>query len=140
MNYKRFIIASVVVYVAFQVMEFLVNNIILMSQYEALQNLWRPDMASKMWLMYLAGVLVAFLFTYIFIKGREGKGLAEGFRYGLIIWAFVAVPMSLGFYGMLPIPFKLALWWIIFSLVEYVIAGLIVAAIYKPAPPAAEKA
>lgn len=140
MNCKRFIMASIVVYVAFQVMEFVVNNIILKSQYEALKNLWRPDMASKMWLMYLTGVLVAFLFTYIFIKGREGKGLAEGIRYGLVIWGFVGIPMSLGFWAMLPIPFKLAVWWVIFSLVEYVIAGLLVAAIYRPVLPAAEKA
>jgi len=140
MNVKRFVISSLVVYVAFQLMEFIVNNIILMSQYEALQSLWRPDMSSKMWIMYLTGLLVAFLFTYIFIKGREGKGLAEGIRYGLVIWAFFAVPMSLGFWVMLPIPFKLSLWWIIFSLIEYVIAGILAAAIYRPAPAAAEKA
>lgn len=140
MNLKRFIIASAVVYVAFQAMEFVVNNIILVNQYEALTSLLRPDMASKMWIMYLTGLLVAFLFTYIFIKGREGKGLVEGIRYGLIIWAFVAIPMSFGFWGMLPIPFKLALWWIVFSLIEYVVAGILVAAIYKPIPANAEKA
>lgn len=140
MNVKRFIIASVVVFVAFQVMEYIINGLILMSQYEALQNLWRPDMKTKMWIMYLTGLLVAFLFTYIFIKGREGRGLAEGVRFGMIIWLFVAVPMSLGCWVMFPIPFKLALWWIIFSLIEYIIAGLLVAAIYKPASASAEKA
>ncbi|MGB9907408.1 MAG: hypothetical protein ACPLRR_08500 [Candidatus Saccharicenans sp.] len=139
MNGKRFIIASVVVFVAFQVMEFVVNNIIMMSQYESLQNLWRPDMASKMWIMYLVGVLVAFLFTYVFIKGREGKGMAEGIRYGLIIWALVAVPMSLWTWVMLPVPFKMSLWWMIFSLIEYIVAGILVAAIYKPTAPAPVK-
>ncbi|MDI6698965.1 MAG: hypothetical protein QME85_08520 [Candidatus Saccharicenans sp.] len=58
----------------------------------------------------------------------------------MIIWLFVAVPMSLGYWVMFPIPFKLALWWIIFSLIEYIIAGLLVAAIYKPASASAEKA
>lgn len=140
MNCKRFVIASVVVFVAIQVMEFIVNNIIMMGQYESLKNLWRPDMASKMWIMYLVGVLVAFLFTYIFIKGREGKGLAEGIRYGIIIWLFVAVPMSLWFWVMLPVPFKMSLWWMIFSLIEYIVAGILVAAIYKPVQAPAEKA
>jgi len=136
MNWKRFFIASAVVFVAVQVMEYVINNIILMSQYEALKDMWRPDMQSKMWIMYLVGVLVALLFTYIFVKGREGKGIAEGIRYGIIIWLFVGVPMSLGFWIMLPIPFKLALWWIIFSLLEYLVAGILVAAIYKPVAPA----
>ncbi|MGQ9802196.1 MAG: hypothetical protein ACUVRL_11120 [Candidatus Saccharicenans sp.] len=140
MNWKRFVIASVVVFVSIQVMEFVVNNIIMMGQYESLQNLWRPDMASKMWIMYLIGVMVAFLFTYIFIKGREGKGLAEGVRYGIIIWLFVAVPMSLWTWVMLPVPFKMSLWWMVSSLIEYIIAGLLVAAIYKPAVPTPEKA
>lgn len=140
MNCKRFIIASLSVFVAIQAMEFLINWIILMPQYEALKEMWRPDMSSKMWIMYPIGLLVAFLFTYIFVKGREGKGLAEGVRFGLIIWLFVAVPMSLGYWVMFPIPFKLALWWIIFSLIEYIIAGLLVAAIYKPTPAVSEKA
>jgi len=132
MNWKRFLSASVVVFVVIEAMEFLINNVILMSQYEQLKDLWRPDMASKMWLMYLIGLLVAFLFTYIFIKGREGKGIAEGVRYGIIIWLFVSVPMSLGFWIMFPITLKLALWWILFSLLEMLIAGILVAAIYRP--------
>jgi hypothetical protein len=140
MNWKRFFIASVVVFVVVQAMDFVINNIILMAQYESLKELWRPDMGSKMWIMYLIGVMVAFLFTYIFIKGREGKGLAEGVRYGIIIWLFVSVPMSLGFWIMLPIPFKLALWWILFSLLEMLVAGILVAAIYKPAAAAPKAA
>ncbi len=132
MNWKRFLVASLVVFVVIQSMDFLINNVILMSQYELLKDLWRPDMESKMWIMYLIGLLVAFLFTYIFIKGREGKGIAEGVRYGIIIWLFVSVPMSLGFWIMFPIPFKLALWWILFSLLEMLIAGILAAAIYRP--------
>lgn len=134
MNWKRFFIASAVIYIVLQVMEFVINNIILMKEYEAIQHLWRQDIESKMWIMYLIGILVALLFTYIFVKGREGKGLAEGVRYGIIIWLFVAVPMSFGFWFMFPIPFRLALWWMIFSLLEYIVAGLLVASIYKPAP------
>lgn len=141
MNYKRFVIASAVVFVAFQVMEFVANGVIMKEkdQYELLKSLWRPDMASRMWLMYLVGVLVPFLFAYIFIKGREGKGIAEGIRYGIIIWLFVAIPISLWFWAMFPVPFKISLWWMIFSLIEYIIAGILVAAVYKPVQPAPEK-
>jgi hypothetical protein len=37
-------------------------------------------MMSRMWVMYLIGALTALLFTYVFIKGREGKGISEGVR------------------------------------------------------------
>jgi hypothetical protein len=51
---------------------------------QPLKGLWRPDMESKMWVMCVFGALVALMFTYIFVKGREGRGLAEGVRYSLI--------------------------------------------------------
>jgi len=77
-------------------------------------------------------VLVALLFTYIFIKGREGKGIAEGVRYGIIIWLFVNVPMSVGMWVLLPIPYMIIIQWMLFSLLEMLIAGILVAVIYKP--------
>jgi len=70
---------------------------------QQLEGLWRPDMESKIWLMYVFGAFVALLFTFIFVKGREGKGLAEGVRYGLIMWMFVTVPMNVAWWVMLPI-------------------------------------
>jgi hypothetical protein len=123
MNWKRFVVASVVVYVVLQAMDFVINSVFLKADNEALKDLWRPDMASKAWIMYVTAVLVAFLFTYIFIKGREGKGLAEGVRYGIVIWLFVFVPMMHGYYVMLPIPYIMIFRWLLFSLLEVLIAG-----------------
>jgi hypothetical protein len=140
MNWKRFVVASVVVYVVLQAMDFVINSVFLKADNEALKDLWRPDMASKAWIMYVTAVLVAFLFTYIFIKGREGKGLAEGVRYGIVIWLFVFVPMMHGYYVMLPIPYIMIFRWLLFSLLEVLIAGIIVAAIYKPLPAAPKAA
>lgn len=135
MNWKRFLVASLVVFVAVQAMEALINGVFMKAAYDSLSSLWRPDMMSKMWVMYIIGVLVALLFTYIFIKGREGKGISEGVRFGILIWLFVSVPMNHAMWVLLPIPYVMIIRWMLFSLLEMLIAGILVAVIYKPLAP-----
>ena len=132
MNWKRFLVASAVTYVVVQAMELVINNVFMKSANESLMNLWRPNMMSRMWVMYAVRVLVALLFTYIFVKGREGKGTAEGVRYGIIIWLFVSVPMSVSMWVLLPIPYIIVLRWMLYGLLEMLVAGILVAVIYKP--------
>jgi len=136
MNWKRFFAASAAVYVAIQAIDFVVNAVFMKSDNEAIRGLWRTDLSSRMWWMYVFGVLVALMFTYIFVKGREGKGLAEGVRFGIIIWLFMTLPMNVSMWVMLPIGWPIILRWILFGLLEMLIAGILVAAIYKPAAPA----
>jgi hypothetical protein len=108
------------------------------SAMESLKDLFRPDMASRMWVMYLVGALAALMFTYIFVKGRENKGISEGVRFGIIIWLFVNVPMGASMWAMFPIPYMTIARGLLFGLLETLIAGILVAVIYKPlAPPAA---
>ena len=132
MNTKRFVIGSIVVFVCFQVLDFIFYGIILKGSLEAVPYLWRPDMAQKMWIMYLTGLAVSFLFVYIFIKGYENKGLMEGLKYGIIVGLFMSIPACLSSYALYPMPFSLAAKWFIVMMIEVVIGGLITAAVYKP--------
>ena len=134
MNIKRFIIASVVVFVAASILGFLIHNVILMGTYESLTGIWRAkaDMTSLMWIMYPVGLVVSFLFVYIFTKGYEGKGILEGLRYGIWIGLFVNLPAAFSQYVVYPIPFSLAIQWFIYGMLEFIIIGLVAAAIYKP--------
>lgn len=132
MNWKRFFAAGLAAYVVVQAMDFIIDEVFMKSANESLKSLWRPNMMSRVWVMYMVGVLVALLFTYIFVKGREGKGIAEGVRYGIIIWLFVNVPMSVSMWVMLPIPYIIVLRWMLFGLLEMLVAGILVAVIYKP--------
>ena len=136
MNWKRFFVASAAVYVVIQAIDFVANTVFMKSANESIRGLWRTDLSSRMWWMYVFGVLVALMFTYIFVKGREGKGLAEGVRFGIIIWLFMTLPMNVSMWVMLPIGWPIILRWILFGLLEMLIAGILVAAIYKPAAPA----
>ncbi len=137
MNWKRFVVASLVIFAVDAALSTVIDRLILMRDYEKLNSLWRPDIMSKAWLSYLIGLLVAFMFTYIFIKGREGKGIQEGIRFGIIIWLFMTVTFSLNMYFLFPIPLGLAIKWILYGLFTNLVDGILVAVIYKPAAPAA---
>jgi heme/copper-type cytochrome/quinol oxidase subunit 2 len=136
MNWKRFLWASLAILVVRKGLAYFIETVILRRDYEKLSDLLRPDVLSTVWLMFIVGLLVAFMFTYIFVKGREGKGIQEGVRFGIVIWLFVTVPTGLGAWMMFPIPIALIGKWALMGLLLNLISGILAAAIYKPAGPA----
>jgi len=144
MNTKKWIITSLAVFVAAQILEFIIHYLILGGAYEATSHIWRPEaeMSQMMWLMWLTGLVWSFFFVYIFTKGYEGRGIMEGVRFGFIIGIFFSFPMSLGNYVTMPIPFSLAIYWFVYGVIEIVILGVLASLFYKPVttPAAAEKA
>jgi hypothetical protein len=141
MNWKRFWIAVIVIFLAEFGYEFLVHGMILNHQYyQALTPTLFLGENSAMrhitWLFYgaifIAEFVGAFFFTYIFTRGVEDKGwLGEGFRYGVLIWGVAVLPANVGMYSWSSYPGKLLAWWIFYGLIEFVILGWICAAIYK---------
>lgn len=132
MNWKRFVMASLSVFVVIQAIDYIADVVFLDRDYESLQSLWRPDTASKLWVTYLMALLVSFLFTYIFVKGREGKGIPEGVRFGVVIWLFTVLPVYHTMWAFFPIPYILVFRWTLFGLLQTLVAGILTAAIYKP--------
>ena len=136
---KKVWLGFIVVLVLMEVASFVVHSLLLGATYESLKSLWRPDMQSKMWVYQVITVIGAFFFTYIFSKGYEGKGVAEGIRYGLYIGIWMSVGMAYGTYAMIAIPYSLALQWFLYGVVCYVIYGVALAMVFgkKGAAPAA---
>ena len=132
MNWSRFFIAFVVIYVVGGLLNFLMHGVLLMESYEAIQSVWRPDMDRLMWIQWVTPLFMIFFFLYIFVRGYEGKGIMEGVRFGLIIWAFVSIPMTYGQYMLYPLPYSLVWKWLAADLVSFVVFGILAAAIYKP--------
>jgi hypothetical protein len=93
-----------------------------------------------MWIEWLNGLIVSFLFTYIFTKGYQGRGIMEGLRFGLVVGLFVSIPMAYGTYMIIPIPYSLALEWFLYGTAQVILLGAVAAAVYKPsAAPASLK-
>jgi len=127
---KKFWTGFIVVFVVMSLLEWFFNEVILSSSYQATANLWRPTGEMKIWLFYVVYLFVAYFFTLIFSKGYEGKGVMEGIRYGFYVGMMMAVPMAYGTYAAMPIPYSLALSWFICGLIEYVVAGVVLAMVF----------
>ncbi len=135
---KKFWIAFIVIFILWNVLDFIVHGVILSSAYQSedVMKLMRPDMQSKMWIFYITTLIMSFAFTWIFSKGYEGKGLAEGVRYGVFVGLLMATPMAYSSYAMYPLPYSLVLQWFIYGMIHYIILGIVIALVYgkKPAP------
>jgi hypothetical protein len=134
MKNKTFWIGFVVVFIIMQAIGFLIHVVMLDETYKALAASFRPKevMDSMMPIMIVSGTVVLFLFCYIFTKGHEGKGVIEGVRYGALMGLFLAFPTSVDAYVIYPLTQELAAIWFITTLVGFMIAGAVFAAIYKP--------
>ncbi len=134
MNKQRFLIAFIVVFVLLEVLNFLVYSVFMMSSLEAAKTAFRPyeDMASKMWIMYVADIVWSFFFVFFFVKGYEKKGVMEGLRFGIYIGLFISFVAAYAQYVVYPLPHSIALQWFIYGLIEMIILGIAAALIYKP--------
>ena len=133
MNVKKFILTSIVVFIVYEILTYVVHGLILGNTYMAMPGVWRQDMQSMMWIMWLGALFFCFMFVFVFTKGYEGKGIGEGVRFGLIIGLLMVVVQMLDQYVIYPVPFGLVLQWIVFGLIQYIILGIVAALLYKPA-------
>ncbi len=131
MNIKKFVIASIVVFIVFEILNFIIHGPLLGSIYEETKSVWRPDMMDKMWIIHITNFIFSFLFVYIFTKGYENKGIVEGLRFGLIIGLLMNVVGMFNQYAVYPLPFSLAIQWFIYGIIQYVICGAVAASIYR---------
>ena len=132
MNWKKFLIAFVVIYLTGMILGYIVHEMILGATYQALSDIWRPDMERLMWVQFITAAFFCFFFIYIFVRGYQGRGIMEGVRFGLIIWAFMSIPVIYNQYMVYPLPYSLILQWLFYDLIMMVILGLLVSIIYKP--------
>jgi hypothetical protein len=134
MNVGRYVLGSIVVFVFFLVIEWIFHGVIMSGWYREVLQLHRPDAYTGIYLIWmLVGFLIlAFGYCFIFTKGYENKGIAEGYRYGLYIGVTFSVSASLIEFSVFPFPAKWIIGWIIGYVIIMILAGMIFAAIYRP--------
>lgn len=133
-NTGRFIAGGLAIFLIFTVCDFIIHNIILADYYMSIINIWRPDMMSLMWIMYLCTFIFSFLLMFIFIKGYEDRGIMEGVRFGIMMFLITTGIGSVYQYVVYPLPLSLVIQWLGYGLAEFILAGIAVAAIYQPVP------
>lgn len=130
---KRFWMAFAACYVVGQVLGFLINGVLLAPSYAAQAHVWRPEaeMNSLMWVFMLTSLVAIFLFCWIFTKGYEGKGLAEGLRYGALVGTLISVPYAFDSYAVYPLPFTLSVKWLLTGMAYWIALGAVLALVYR---------
>jgi hypothetical protein len=131
---QRFLLAWLVVFIAWFLGSFVVHGVLLRDDYKSLSNLFRPEAEAQKYfaLMLLAHVLLSGAFTWIYARGVEPKPwLGQGVRYGIAIALLTTVPGYLIYYVVQPLPGMLVVKQIVFDGILMLVLGAVVAFMYR---------
>jgi hypothetical protein len=131
---KKFIIAWIVLFVAWFLGSFVVHGLLLRSDYMQLASLFRTEGEEQKYfpLMILAHVILSGALVWIYARGAEAKPwLAQGVRFGVAVALLTAVPTYMIYFVVQPMPGDVVIKQIVYDSVLMVILGVIVAWLYR---------
>jgi hypothetical protein len=134
---KKFIIAWIVLFVAWMLGSFVVHGILLRSDYMQLTNLFRPEGDKQKYfpLMILAHVILSGALVWIYARGAEPKPwMVQGIRFGVAVALLTVVPTYMIYFVVQPMPSDVVIKQIVYDGVLMVLLGAIVAWLYRDAP------
>jgi len=131
---KKLVLAIVAVYILLMATNYVVHSIWLMPDYNAIPLSHRSaeGIQHRFWAMLLGQFFFSAMFAYIYTRGKESKSwIEQGIRYGILVAFLTVIPTALGEYVVYIVPYRLVIKWMIAGGIQLVLAGLLVAAIYK---------
>jgi len=130
---KRFLFAFLAAFVFIFFWGWLYNGVLLKDIYAQTSSLWRPqsEMMSLFHWIILGQAILVFAFVMIYASGFAGGGVGAGIRLGIML-EILAIGARMMMYAVQPLPGKLILYWSVGGLIEMIVTGAIVGAIYKP--------
>jgi hypothetical protein len=128
---KRILLAVVVVFVVWSVIDFVIHGVLLAQAYRDTAQLWRPMEQMKVGLMRVVVLISATVFVclYAFFVGK--KSVATALKFGLLFGLGAGISMGYGTYAVQPIPYKIAITWFLGTVVQATVAGLLTGLIVK---------
>lgn len=131
MNWNRFIFASLGVLIGQAIVAGLLFVIWIGPAFSD-PEFFRGESDERMAVYHACRILFVGLFVYLFASRSRGRGLVEGLKFGIMMWLFYSVPMTVGVWAFIQMPEGLATAWIVAGFAEMVAGGLIVSALYRP--------
>ena len=132
---KKFLVAWLVIFVAWFLGSFAVHGVLLNADYLRLGGtLFRTAQDSQRYfpLMVLAHVMLAGAFVWIYARGVEPKPwLGQGGRFGIAVAFLTTIPTYTIYFVVQPMPVETVVKQILFDSVLMVILGLIVGWLYS---------
>ncbi len=133
MNFGRLAAAALVAWFAYLGVSYAVNLFVLGELYAQHSHVFRAQGDMNLVLGFGGALLGFFAFAYAFAKGHEGgSGFQEGLRYGVIVGIVLVGFEVIWNYVALPISGRLAVAWVVDTLLEMALYGVIVGLIYRP--------
>ncbi|MBV9362340.1 MAG: hypothetical protein JO292_13200 [Betaproteobacteria bacterium] len=134
---KRFLVAWLVLFIAWFLGSFVVHGVLLHDDYSALPNLFRKEADAQQFfpLMILAHIFLSGAFVWIYARGVEARPwLGQGLRFGVAVLFLTTVPLYLIYFVVQPIPGGTVAKQIVFDGILVLVLGAIAAFMYrKPA-------
>lgn len=135
MDYKRIALAALAAWVVDTLYGVVVWMYLLSGEVARYPEVFRPtpQMNENMPIGIAGGLLAMFALAYIYAKGYErGSAMAEGLRFGLVLAVFNFGFVTLGIYATFNLGRKIGLYASAAGVVEMIIVGLVIGAIYRP--------
>ena len=133
---RKFIIAWIVLFIAWFLGSFVVHGVLLRSDYMRLTNLFRAEGDQQKYfpLMILAHVIMSGALVWIYARGAEAKPwLVQGVRFGVAVALLTVVPTYMIYFVVQPMPAAVVIKQIVCDGVLIVILGMVVAWLYRGA-------
>lgn len=134
-NIKRFIPTFILIFIAFRYSTVFIERVVMQKIYYAVdfQSIFRPIEIQQNyeWVIWIIEVVWSFLFTYIFVKGYENRGIAEGIRFGFIIGFFNPFFWAYKIYTLIRISYDIAFQWFFYGVLQCILLGVIASLIYR---------
>ena len=136
MNYSRIVLAAVAATVVDGIYGFIVYGQVIGSEFARYPEIYRSTESQT---AYLPGMFVGILFAmfvaaYLYAKGYEGgNGMQEGMRFGVLIGLLMVGYVAGVDYAIMRIGKRMALYFGLAGLVEWIVVGTVIGLVYKPA-------
>ncbi len=130
MNYKRFFIAIIAIFVFAMIWNGIVHLVLLREADSILNSIGRQESQRNMFLSILVTVILATLFVWSYARFARRGDLRDGLTLGLFFGLLAGTLVDLNQYVLYPIPASLAITWFAFGLVEFCIYGVLVSILY----------
>ena len=86
MNYRNPVVATIAVFVSWEVLDYIIHSMILMELYEQTASLWRPMEEMKMGMMVGTVLLSALVYVLIYSLLIKDKTLKKRAPVRLVVW------------------------------------------------------
>ena len=136
MNYGRLALAAVAATVIDGVYGFVVYGQVIGSEFARYPEIYRSNESQTAFLpLMFVGILFAmFIATYVYAKGYEGgSSVQEGMRFGVLLGLLMVGYVAGVDYAIMRIGRKMALYFGLAQLVEWIVVGTVIGLVYKPA-------